>query len=124
MTKPLVWYLVFLIAFISLAPRVDAAFVSSEMSTGAFGDRHSERQRVEAFLERKVVKDRLLDLGFTMHEVENKLSGLSESQVHDLAGRIEDVKVGGSAEGVIIGVLIVLFVIGVLLPLLGIRVWR
>jgi hypothetical protein len=67
----LTWYLVFLIAFISLVPRLDAAFVPSEMTTGASGDRHGERERIEAVLERKVVENRLLDLGFTIHEVEN-----------------------------------------------------
>ncbi len=42
----------------------------------------------------------------------------------ELASRLEDVKTGGTAEGVLLGVLIILIVIGVILPLLGIRIWR
>jgi hypothetical protein len=125
MTKALLtWHLVFLMGFIALAPRVEASFVPSETTPGAFRNRGDDIEKLRVFLESKAVKERLLDLGFTAREAEAKLAALSERQIHDLATRAESLKVGGQAEGLFIGILIILLLIGVVLPLLGIRVWR
>ncbi len=119
----LAWHLVFLMAVIALAPRVEASFAPSATTT-AFRNRDGDIKSIEALLERKEVKARLLGLGFTPGEVGSRLSALDDREVHDLATRAENPRIGGRAEGVILGVLIIALVIFVILPLLGVRVWR
>jgi hypothetical protein len=75
-------------------------------------------------LQRKVVEARLLDLGFTTGEVKQRLADLSDAQVRVLAMQVEDLKAGGTAEGFIIGLALIFVLLGLVLPLFGIRVWR
>jgi len=116
-------YLVLVMLLIALATRADAFFVTTGMAAVA-GERSRDRGKIMELLARTAVETRLLELGFTAAEVKERLAGLTDGQISDLATRLEDLKVGGTAQGVIVGVLIILFVLGVILPLLGIRVWK
>lgn len=122
----LTWYLAFVMALLALAPRVDAFFAPASPLNAAqvAGDERTDRARIEEFLEGRLVRARLEALGFTMAEIDERLAGLTGKQLHELALRLDDVKTGGMAEGVLLGLLIILIVIGLVLPLLGIRIWR
>ncbi len=124
--KLLTWYLAFVMALLALAPRVDAFFAPTSPSSAAqvSGDERTDRARIEEFLEGRLVRGRLQAIGFTRAEIDERLAGLTGKQLHELASRLEDVKTGGAAEGILIGLLIIVLFIGVVLPLLGIRIWR
>ena len=108
----------------ALAPPADAFPVPSAPLGSPSPERIRDVERLKAFFERKAVEKRLLDIGFTTREVESRLSCLDDRQIRDLAQRTEDLKVGSGGQGVLIGIAIILLVILVILPLLGIRVWR
>lgn len=120
----LVWYLVLTMLLIAIAPRVDAGLSPSDSVASVPSGRAQDLTKIQAVLERKIVEARLQDFGFTAGEIRNRLSDLTDQQIHHLSTRLEDVKIGGNGEGVLIGVLIIILVIAVILPLLGIRVWR
>jgi hypothetical protein len=113
------WYLILSVLFVSLAPRLDAMFVTTDHSLNTAED----LLQIRKVLEKKVVSQRLLDLGFSPGEVGDRVSALTDKQIHDIALQLQQVKVGGAAEGVLIGILVIILVILLVLPLAGIRVW-
>lgn len=117
--KVFFWYLILSVLFVSLAPRVNAMFVTSNHPLNTAED----LLQIRKVLEEKVVYQRLLDLGFSPGEVSNRISALTGEQIHDIALQLQQLKVSGAAEGVLIGILVIILVILVVLPLAGIRVW-
>ena len=59
------------------------------------GERASNLDKVQKFLEMKMVRERLKNLGFTPEEIQGKLNDLSDPQLHQLAMKMDDLKVGG-----------------------------
>lgn len=121
--KTVVWYLVIAMFAIGIAPRVEAAFVSSEPLNLGTIDRNADMEKIQSVLELKVVKQRLHDLGFSDEEIRTRLSQLSDQQIHSLAMQIDQLRVGkDSALGVIIALLIIAILVVVLLQLMGHKV--
>ncbi len=120
----LAWYLILAMLIISISPRAEAAFSSSQPPASCFSDREYDIGTIQAALEKKLVAGYLHQRGFSSTEIRSRLLDLSDQQIHKLANQLENLNVGGSGEGVLIGVLIIVLVILVILPLLGIRVWR
>jgi hypothetical protein len=58
-------------------------------------------------LETKLVKQRLQDLRFTPDEVSARLAQLSDEQIHQLAQRLDDLRVGQDGWSVFFGILAV-----------------
>jgi hypothetical protein len=106
------------------APRAEADFSPSRSMACPTVDRAHDMGRIQTVLETKTVRARLTDLGFTPFEIAERLSRMTDSQLHSVATSLEETKTGGAAEGVLIGVMVIVLVVLVILPLLGIRVWR
>lgn len=117
--KFFLWYLIFSVFFLSLAPATNGAFVASDLSRTKVED----LMKIRKILEEKLVSQRLLDLGFSTEQVHQRISALTEEQIHALAVRLEQLRAGGVGEGVLIGILVIVLVVLVVLPLAGIRVW-
>jgi hypothetical protein len=122
--KWLAGFLAFVMLVIALTSKADAGFSSSGLITCPSFDRAGDMGRVQRFLETKAVRSRLADLGFSPSEITERISGLTDSQLHAFAANLDEAKVGGGAEGVFIGVAVIILFIFVVLPLLGVRVWR
>jgi hypothetical protein len=120
--KCLAWYLVVAMFVIGIAPRVEAAFSPSEILPLIAGDRASDMERIQKVLEMKLVQQRLQDLGYTAEEIGNRLSQLGDQQIHRLAQKLDDLKVGQDGTGVIIFLLVVIVVILIVLQATGRRV--
>ncbi len=120
--KWLTWYLVAAIFVIGITPRVYAGFAPSEGLALTSGERGSNLDKVQKFLELKMVRERLKDLGFTPEEIQGKLNDLSDSQIHQVAMKVDDLKVGGDAFGVIIGILLIVILVILILQLTGHRI--
>jgi hypothetical protein len=91
----LVSYLVVAMFIIGIAPNVNAGFSPSQL-TGAMGQtREADLQNVRSFLENKVVADRFIQLGFNPAEVQARLTSMTDEQLHKVALKIDEVKVGG-----------------------------
>lgn len=118
------WYLIFAMFLIGVAPKVDAGIAPSELITVSRTDRSADIEKVRQVIETKMVSERLGQLGFTRDEVNSRLNGLSDRQLHELALNLDDLKVGsdgGTSVAIVIAVLLFLILLIILLQLTGPR---
>jgi hypothetical protein len=120
--KGLSCYLVIAMFVIGVAPRVDAAFSPSEMVRIDASVRTGDLEKVRTLLEQKVVQQRLKDLGYAPDEISTRLSDLSDQQLHSIASRIDDLRVGGDGLGVVIALLVIAILVIVIIMLMGKKV--
>jgi hypothetical protein len=120
--KCLAWYLVLAMFIIGIAPPVEAAFSPSEALTLTVVDRAADLDKIQKILEMKVVTQRLQDLGYSPTEIGTRLSQMSDQQIHSIAQKIDDLKVGQDGGGVIIVLLLVVVVILIVLMTTGRKV--
>jgi len=118
--KHLSWYLIVAMFIIGITPRVEAGIAPSEVVAMSQTDRAADIEKVQKALETKMVRERLEQLGFTQEEIQGKLSGLSDQQLHQLALQIDDVKTGGL--DAIIFLLVIVIIIVLFLQLAGKKV--
>ncbi len=120
--KWIVWYLVAAIFVIGITPRVYAGFAPSEGFALTSGERASNLDKVQKFLEMKMVRERLKDLGFTPEEIQGKLHDLNDQQLHQLALKMDDLKVRGDGLGIVIAILVIVILVIIIIQLSGHRV--
>jgi hypothetical protein len=71
----------------------------------------------------KAVGERLVQLGLTAEEVQQRLSSLTDQQVHQIALQLDELRIGQTdALGVIIALLVIAILVIVILKLTGHRV--
>lgn len=116
------WYLIMAMFIIGIAPKVDAGFSPSELMAVQQTDRAADLQKIQKVLEVKAVSERLGQLGLSQEEIRQRLSRLSDLQIHQAALQLDDLKIGGDALGVIIAVLVIAVLVIVILKLTGHRV--
>lgn len=116
------WYLVAAIFVIGITPRVYAGFAPSEGFALTSGERASNLDKVQKFLEMKMVRERLKDLGFTPEEIQGKLNDLNDQQLHQLAMKMDDLKVGGDGLGFVIAILVIIILVIIIVQLSGHRI--
>ncbi len=112
--KYISWYLVVAMFVIGITPRVYAGFSPSEVTGLSQGNRASDLQKIQTVIETKMIGERLKQMGLTPEEIQKKLSQLSDQQIHHLALQLDELKVGGDAGWVVLGIIIVLAAIAVL----------
>ncbi|HAK88723.1 MAG TPA: hypothetical protein DHV16_04010 [Nitrospiraceae bacterium] len=120
--KEVTWYLVFAMFIIGIVPRVEAGFAPSELIALSKADRAADFEKIQKVLETKMIRERLEKLGFTQEEINNRLSQMSDQQVHKFALQLDDLKVGGDGLGIIIALLVIAILVVLLLQLTGHRV--
>jgi len=116
------WYLVAAMFVIGITPRVYAGFSPSEGLVLPSGERTADRDKVQKFLEMKMVRERLKDLGFTAEEIQGKVKDLNDQQIHQLALKMDDLKVGGDGLGFIIALLVIVILVILIIQLSGHRI--
>ena len=117
--KCIAWYLVMAMFVIGITPRVYAGFSPSEV-IGLSPERSSDLMKVQKFLEMKMVRERLKEYGFAQQEIQARLDQLSDQQIHQVALRVDDLRVAADAGlGVIIFLLVVAIVVVVIIMLTG-----
>ena len=120
--KQVVWYLVFAMFVIGIAPKVEASFAPSELVTLSQVDRQTDWDSIQKVLETKMISDRLMQYGLTPEEVNIRLSQLSDQQLHKFAIQVDDLKVGGDGLGIVVAILIIAIIIVLIIQLTGHRV--
>jgi hypothetical protein len=121
--KCITWYLVVAMFVIGITPRAFAGFSPSEVINLSPAERTSDLQKIQKFLEMKMVRERLKQLGFTPDEIQARLPQLSDPQVHQLARQIDNLKVAGDDFlGVVIALLVIAILVVILVWLLGHKV--
>jgi len=117
--KSLAWYLVFALFVISIVPRAEGAFSPSQAMVLSDAQRQSDLGKIRAFLETKLVSQRLEDLGFSAGEVKERLAIMSDQQLHTYAQQLDDIRAGGDGFGAVIAVLIIILLVILILHLTG-----
>ena len=120
--KWITWYLVMAMFVIGITPRVYAGFSPSEFTNLAPAERSEELQRIQKFLEMKVVRERLKEFGFTPDEIQSRLNQLSDPQIHQLALQVDKMKVGGDGWEVLIALLVIVILVLIIIWLTGHKV--
>ena len=120
--KHVAWYLVIAMFIIGIAPRVDAGLVGSEITSLMQVDRTAELENIQKFLETKAVSKRLEQFGYTQDEVQKRLTQLSDQQIHRIATKLDDLKIGGDGAGIVIALLVIVVLVIVILQLTGHKV--
>lgn len=113
--KGIIWYLVVAMFVIGITPRVYAGFSPSEAIRLLPAERSSDLRKIQRFLEMKVVRERLKELGLSPDEIQARLNQLSDPQIHQLALKLDELKVAGDD---FLGIVILLLVIAILVVLL------
>lgn len=113
----LVWILVAWMGGLAAVPAPAAAAPAPTHLALAAPDRAAGLTAIQALLERKVVRQRLADLGLSPEEIQARLPELTDAQVHGLASRIEGLQAGGDGLGIAIGILLVVLIVIVILKI-------
>ena len=96
------WYLVIAMFLMGIVPRVYAGFSSSELIVLSESDRSTDLGKIQKILETKMIRERLEKFGFSQAEIQSRLGELSDQQIHQLALRLDELKVGGDGTVIII----------------------
>jgi len=84
------------------------------------GSRAEDLSRVQAFLENKVVVQKLIDYGVSPEEARAKVEAMSSQELHRLASLTDRVAAGADdALGILIGIAILIILIIVILKLMN-----
>lgn len=115
LSRPLSHLVVFgLLALSVHMPAAHAAIVTTDAIVSA-QQADQDRARVKGLLDREDVKQRLLAAGVNPTDVVARVDALSDTEVHALAGKMDELPAGGDA----LGVLVFLFVVLLITDILG-----
>jgi hypothetical protein len=98
----------------SLQPAV-AAMIGTETALAA-QEREWQIDRVQAFLERDAVQQQMADLGVPPEAAAARVAGLTDAELAEINGRLDELPAGGSA----LAVIGVVFVVLLILELVGV----
>ena len=117
------WYLVMAMVVIGITPRVYAGYSPSEVIGLSPAERSLDLKKVQKFLEMKMVRERLRELGLTREEIQSRLDQLNDQQLHQLSLKLDDLTVAGDdGLGIIIGLLVIAILVVILVYLLQHRI--
>ena len=117
MRRYITWYLVIAMCIIGIVPRVEAAFIPSGAIELATIDREKDLGKIQTLLETKLIQQRLKDFGFTAGEIKARLSEMSDQQIHSIAQKLDDMRVGQDGLGVVIALLVIAILVVILIYL-------
>lgn len=120
--KWITWYLVAAMMVIGMAPRVYAGFSPSEVIGLSPAERSTDLQKIQKFLEMKMVRERFRELGLTPEEIQSRMNQWNDQQIHQVALKIDDLTVAGDGLGIIIALLVIAIVVIIIIQVTGHRV--
>ncbi|MBI3015096.1 MAG: PA2779 family protein [Candidatus Tectomicrobia bacterium] len=120
---PLVGAIALWVVFISVLPSPAVAMpIPSQMVGGGQSSSSGDLAKLQSFLEEKKVRERLKDLGFSPEEISSRLARLSPQQLHEVAQRTENLRVGADAAGALVAIVLILAIVILVLELTGHRI--
>jgi hypothetical protein len=95
-----------------------AALVTTDQVI-AESDGATDRERVLAFLGRAEVRKQIVALGVDPAEAAARVATLSDAQVREIAGQLDQLPAGQSAIAAVIGAVLIIFLVLLVTDLLG-----
>ena len=117
--RMLTLYLVFAVFIISAIPSPSSAMFITPGGENTVVGSTGDMEKVQTFLESRLVQQRLTDLGLTAEEVSSRLNQLSQEQLHQIATHIDGIDYGGDALGGILSLLVIIILIIVIIKIMG-----
>lgn len=116
-TPMMIWTLVVTTLVMGWFPPEGRAMLAPATTSMTVSDpsRAEDLQSIQRVLENKIVEQRLEDFGLTPEEINNRLTRLSDAQLHQMAAQIDALMPGGDGG---LGILIALLVIAILAVIL------
>jgi hypothetical protein len=118
--KPLALYLAIACFVIASIPRDSLAYLVE--SQPASYSRGADMDKIQRVLESKMVSQRLQELGLSTDEINSKLAGLDDAEIHQFASRLDSLMPGGDMLIDIMALLVIAILVLVILHLLGYKV--
>lgn len=124
--RAMIWLLVIMTLVMGLHPPETVAMLVPSLSTASesSSDPHriADLQKIQNLLESKVIRQRLEDFGVSPEEINAKLGGLSDDQLHQFATEIEAIIPAGDGLGIVIALLVIAILAVILVYLLNHRI--
>ena len=118
--KPLALYLAIACFIIASIPKDSLAYLVE--SQPASYSRGADLDKIQRVLESKMVSQRLQELGLSTDEINSKLAGLGDAEIHQFASRLDSLMPGGDMLINIMALLVIAILVLVILHLLGYKV--
>lgn len=117
--KPMSYFVIvtMLAMFLPMRP-AQAAMIGTGAIIGPT-QAQSDRAQVRAFLDRKEVRAELQRYGISAREAKARVASLSDRQVTQIAGKLNQLPAGGDAIGSIVGAAVLIFIVLLITDLLG-----
>jgi hypothetical protein len=122
LTNWVLWYMVTVMFLFGITPKVDAGFSPSELIGQSQWDRSRDVEKIQKFLEAKMIRERLHAFGFSQEEIQARLNLLTDDQIHEVALKLDEIKVAGDGGEVIIAVLLIAILVVLIIYLSGHKV--
>ncbi len=113
------WYMVTVMFLFGITPKVEAGFSPSELISQSQINRSTDVEKIQKFLETKMVRERLHAFGFSQEEIQTRLNQLTDDQIHQVALQLDELNVAGNGGEVIIIVLLILILVALIIYLTG-----
>ena len=82
-------------------------------------DPGSDRERVESFILREDVQRQLVLLGINPEEAASRVASLSNGEIQQIAGRLDELPAGEGGVGAVVGAILVIFLVLLITDLMG-----
>ncbi len=116
------WYMVTVMLLFGITPKVEAGFSPSEAIAQSQMNKSADLEKIRKFIEVKMVRERLRAFGFSHEEIQTRLGQLTDNQIHQLALKLDEMKVGGDGGEAVVIVLLILILVVLIIYLTGHRV--
>ncbi len=112
-----VYVVIALMALFFIAGTAQAMFVpaASKIQSTPLVDRAADLAKIQKALESKVLQQRLMDYGVSPANALEKINGLSDKEVHQLAANIDALQAGGMRDSDFIIILLLILLIVILI---------
>ena len=119
LAKWVTWYMVTVMFLFAITPKVEAGFSPSDIIGQSQMSRSTNVEKIQKFLETKMVRERLKAFGFSQEEIQTRLNELSDDQLHQLALQLDELNVAGNGGEVVIIVLLILILVALIIYVTG-----
>jgi len=92
--------------------QAQAGMITSER---VIGDIATEREQIATFLQREDVEKKIIAWGVSPQEASKRVASLSDAEVKQIAGHIDELKAGGDGVYIGLGTLILLVILVILI---------
>ena len=107
--------------FLNIAPigLAQAAMVTTDQVIER-ADQAADRERVEGLFMREDVRQQLVQLGIDPDEASSRVASLSDEEIQEIAGRLDELPAGEGGVGVVVGAILIVFLVLLITDLLGV----